>query len=630
MSTEKLEQPVRLNPLAFPLGTDTHFRLFLLSALALAITIGTILPILLDPDGPGIQMDLIPTPSNQGTAQFFVGVQETALHNLLLVLRYIAPPAVIISIMALIALVRYRAHPQRLIRRLALKPLIRVDDTYFVEEVERLSSQVGIWPPPMILSRKQSLKESASGQAFGLPGRLMLRLDGNLRLRLRKRPAETHAVVFHELAHIANHDIGRSYGADAIWLAAAWLTIGPLLLIFHFHFITSWAEQFASTGQLNIGRLLETTFSLLVLLARSGGVLLVVALARASLLRAREIYADWRAAHWGATEGLEAVLIQEDTRERKSSNRWRQWSAWLRLHPTPAKRLQLLREPLQVFRIELGLMLMIGMLLGILLLGLVVLLPSIIIGSASILILLAANLVWLDVQLALLLITWSYPLAGLLFVVVVVSGAHMIGATLAIQIQQHAMAALILGRNNGASQSLWSMAVALSIGIELGLLVVPISQMTPHSIQEIIGIMLWVVCVFLITWGAFVYTRSLAQRALGSYTGTARPVWRQRLIGYALSVFLSIWAVPLAFIRVQLTSLSLADIQTLLPMWVMGVIGAFLLSLVVISLCEAILFFGRCKDVSPCVCESIDQRSSARYCIVCSRSQWPWLVTGNT
>jgi len=121
-----------------------------------------------------------------------------------------------------------------------------------------------------------------------------------LRVLLRKFPETFRAVVRHELAHIVNRDIGRTYYAQSLWISVVLVTIVPLLVLGAFAVLRS--TFVTITDRVSIADLrhffLEKYPTYFWLIIQSLGLIGVVAWIWASILRTRESYADWRAALW--------------------------------------------------------------------------------------------------------------------------------------------------------------------------------------------------------------------------------------------------------------------------------------------------------------------------------------------
>ncbi len=130
----------------------------------------------------------------------------------------------------------------------------------------------------------------ASGQAFGLRGRHVVRLDDGLRLALRRTPQMFRVIALHELAHIVNRDVGRTYFAQALWSATLWLAIIPYLVVLVVYKLIGSRVALVLQGGLtdtDLQRLLATSLPsfLLLLLQLMAGAIMAYCI-RASLLRA--------------------------------------------------------------------------------------------------------------------------------------------------------------------------------------------------------------------------------------------------------------------------------------------------------------------------------------------------------
>ncbi|MEV0699865.1 M48 family metalloprotease [Saccharopolyspora sp. NPDC050389] len=131
---------------------------------------------------------------------------------------------------------------------------------------------------------------TASAFVFGRWRRYTVCLHGGLVVRRLRNPDGFRAVVLHELAHIRNLDVDVTYGTGAIWrvFLAAVLVPDAVLLILNVAFARS--GMFSSAG-----RWVDAHYVLLSVV-----LVLLVYLARAEVLRSRELHADLDAARWGA------------------------------------------------------------------------------------------------------------------------------------------------------------------------------------------------------------------------------------------------------------------------------------------------------------------------------------------
>jgi Zn-dependent protease with chaperone function len=166
---------------------------------------------------------------------------------------------------------------------------------------------------------------ACSGVAFGRFGRRYIVLHrGMLMLFQRDRP-EFRAIVLHELAHLGNADIDKTYFTISIVWSFILTVLLPWIVSL---FLVHWTADLIFT----IG------WSMLALSV-------LIYFIRNALLRTREVYADVRASMWdGPLSALDRVL--QNTRRPKESR----WRHWLRTHPDPEKRRRILEDTTSLFR----------------------------------------------------------------------------------------------------------------------------------------------------------------------------------------------------------------------------------------------------------------------------------------
>ncbi|WP_433518828.1 M48 family metalloprotease [Nonomuraea sp. CA-143628] len=233
-----------------------------------------------------------------------------------------------LALLFLVAGLIYWYLPAWRIRRLGLRPLRAEDAPDHVRELDGLVAVAGLARPPTYLWR---LTGSVGGVAFGRYGRRYLGLDAGLVTKLVTDRAAFRAIVLHELAHLRNADVDRTYLTVAFWRAFVIVALVPVTV--------SLADE-------PDGASLGVVWRLLFLLA-------VVYLTRNAVLRSRETYADVRAAMWeGGAGGLEAVLSgrqHDDPPSGGSRHKPFLWGGLVRRHFEPQVRLRLLRDPEAVF-----------------------------------------------------------------------------------------------------------------------------------------------------------------------------------------------------------------------------------------------------------------------------------------
>ena len=215
----------------------------------------------------------------------------------------------------------YRAYPKRRIKRERLVSLTRQDSPEVVASLTRLVQIAALDRAPDFLWNP--LKPTLVGLAFGSGRKSYVQLSGGLVGQFYADRSSFEAVVLHELAHLKNADIDKTYLTVAVWHAF----VGTVLL--------PWVVVQLVTHPAGI----LTTLS-----ARVAAVAALVLLTRNAVLRARELYADARAASWaGSSQGLLRVLgcLHEPPGR---------WSALSWTHPSPAQRRRALADTSEFFR----------------------------------------------------------------------------------------------------------------------------------------------------------------------------------------------------------------------------------------------------------------------------------------
>lgn len=164
-----------------------------------------------------------------------------------------------------------RLHPWWLIRRRGLTPL---DATYSAAawEIDRLVAEAGLPKAPTFLVAP--FNDSLGGRALGRPGHYHVRLNRRVVHQVDATTAPVlRAIVRHELAHIRNRDVGRTVAAILSgWVFMLLVAVPQLVAV-------------AIIAPRDLGDLAWR-------LAVAGT---LIALVRASVIRAREHYADVRA-----------------------------------------------------------------------------------------------------------------------------------------------------------------------------------------------------------------------------------------------------------------------------------------------------------------------------------------------
>lgn len=221
-----------------------------------------------------------------------------------------------------VAAVLYWVYPAWRIRRRRLEPLPAEDAPEAIAYLGQLCDEAGLVRRPSFLV--DPLNRSTTGLAFGHLGRYYVALAGGLIAQFyRDRPA-FRAVVLHELAHLRNADIDKTYFSVTTWYAFLFVALLP------------YAFTLLNTS---IGYVIDLGWRLFALGT-------VIYLTRSALLRAREVYADVRASVWDGPGGSLGRMLE---RLPGPLSRWR---ALLQSHPAPAERRSTLQDTRPLF--ELG------------------------------------------------------------------------------------------------------------------------------------------------------------------------------------------------------------------------------------------------------------------------------------
>lgn len=225
-----------------------------------------------------------------------------------------------IAVLLVFAGLVYWLMPYWRIRSLRLQRLTPADDSRLWNALDSMVRECGIRTAPVFYV--DPYDRSATGAvAFGRLGSPYIKLGAGLMTRFYVDRAAFRAIVLHELAHLRNVDVDKSYFSVALVLAFGVLGLVPLALSFALHADRAWFDYFW----------------------RSAGLVGFVALTGAAVLRTRELHADARVRDWGSAEPLSQVL--------QSMPIAKGWRRLLHVHPSPAERLVSLADAASLFRV---------------------------------------------------------------------------------------------------------------------------------------------------------------------------------------------------------------------------------------------------------------------------------------
>jgi Zn-dependent protease with chaperone function len=475
-ASESTPESKGLNPFALPSETDALFRLLVIAAWMVAIMLSLVLLLALNPEA-SFDGSFVQTTDPDQRAGF---VQEILPSTL----SAVATTLVLFGL----AYALYRSYPGRIRRRKQLEPLTPDKDQAFYSAVNQIVQQTGLTPAPSL-----EVGTKLSGLAFDYRPRPAIALDGSprgLRLQLRKAPDAVQAIVLHEAAHIANQDVERSYFAQALWTVVVPVTVIPLLA---WVLVTGLGSMANLAGQ---GQSALEPLSLILLTAARAAIMLgIVGLVRAQLLRTRELYADARAASWGARRGLLRNLGNAAASEIRSRA-----SAWS-LHPLARERIATIEDPRRLFQFSWVIPFVTGFLLALIMTGLVIAyLPATLLvleqirwlrlelGPDQHVLWLASRLLW-------------FVMAFVLLIVPVIFVGVLAHGTLGVQLRRQTVSDMVHGAT-GIRRYLHLLgpAILVTLGIEVGFIAITFSPLAADNWREVEVAVPWMLIAGTAIW----------------------------------------------------------------------------------------------------------------------------------
>jgi Zn-dependent protease with chaperone function len=230
---------------------------------------------------------------------------------------------------AVLTVALYLLHPWWLRRHRRMR---RLGDPEVTAELDRLAAEAGLDRSPDWLLAPYAAGHG--GQAFGLPWRYRVCLDVGLLVRYDGDRAAFRAVARHELAHLTNRDVGRTYLTVALWWSFVAVAVSP--------FVAVTLNLDVLRDPLGTPSGARAAYRIIALLVLT----LTGYLLRNAILRARELCADSTAARVPeAAPALSRVLssLPWPPRHRRRSLPPR--LARLGPHPAPADRVATVAEP---------------------------------------------------------------------------------------------------------------------------------------------------------------------------------------------------------------------------------------------------------------------------------------------
>ena len=337
VASQSVPARARLNPFVFPSTTDTRFGLLIIAVVSASAVVYTVL---LAYSGMTPLSSEFQAAWQRCSALSLDAANADAVDRCLQPTFQLQAAGVALSIgaMLLVAVMLFLAVPAWKMRRARLVAFTSQDSADVWDCLQELCEQAGLKARPTFVWNP--LNVNPGGLAFGRPGRHFVAISGGLVVLFSiDRPA-FQAVVLHELAHIRNGDVEKTYFAIALWWAFVGAALAPLLFVRggYLMLLLLQGSPAAAGHQL----LIEWTW-----VGRVAALALVVYLLRNAVLRAREVYADLRASALGDVRTALDHLLQGTRIHR------RRWPLRLfTLHPDPSARRLLLQDTDQLFGLD--------------------------------------------------------------------------------------------------------------------------------------------------------------------------------------------------------------------------------------------------------------------------------------
>ncbi|WP_052286406.1 M48 family metalloprotease [Streptomyces sp. 769] len=189
--------------------------------------------------------------------------------------------------------------------------------------------------------RVDPARMASGASAYGRTGNYTVCLHAGLLARRGTDPEGFRAVVLHELAHVHHRDVDYAYASTALWRVYVLLALLPHFAGIGWIFLLAFSGTDSPWWPGAAPALLAEVFVGLLLTA-------LLHLARADLLRRRELHADLQAVAWGAHPGS----WDRSDPAGAVAPALRRLTALLRTHPSWAERRGVLADAGRGFRVS--------------------------------------------------------------------------------------------------------------------------------------------------------------------------------------------------------------------------------------------------------------------------------------
>jgi Zn-dependent protease with chaperone function len=580
-------------------------------------------------------------------AGMIANLQKVHLDGFLGALPGFTIPFALPALMLVLTTIVFYIYPTYLSRRKQLQKNIKEVDPIFHEDIQTLIQQADITSSPIVLINYNL--ESPYGQVFGFRNRYILSLNNRMRLLFRKKVDQFRLIILHELAHIKNGDIERTYFTQAIWLITLPIIFIPPLVNAYL-FLTKVLSSDVINNGFNLLNLTEKFLPLFIVQILRAIIMSYLLLAiKNSLLRVRETYADWRVAFWNrpAWEALIHTLEIQKQQIQKGNL----WNKIWRTHPNLAERLILLQQPTNLFLVRFDLVFFVGLMLGYIINHMAMLsshfIAVVYMGVETMVWYLAPWIVsWGGEQAFHVFLSIRIMVLLAIFAIFLLIPALLVSGTLGLQVQRHVIAEMQQHRADLSDYIfLGRWAFLLAISIEVAFILSPLPHFytigtTVSTLEnEVILFVTGVIGSILPIWAWLSYIRFFTKSLLGKHQSKSAPKSKSRLLTMLASGMFWVLYTPVIGGRVLLMMIMLSSkinldtgVYPLSGIAVFGGLSFFLASIVifVLGLCLTWLLVQTFQFVQKNQCASCGNTIKQSYtvghiCEHCGENLATWL-----
>lgn len=529
----------------FPSETTVSFIILIIAALFVAVNIGQnverTIQVIFEKPGEETSSPLFPDRQQNHEGSSDLRLEKGSI------MTYAKPlivPLISTLLLFAVATMIFLQYPNYLKTRSNYNQLDSEKLFEFHQYVQNVSSSLLKKSPEVLIT---SSLMTANAQAFGTGIKNFLKLDGGLRLLQMKSKRMFDAILHHELGHIINKDVAKTYYSVSIWYAVIGIfalpLIGLLLVVFYQGVFLKLSGRGINVGVLseilmhNLPQLLKAFAQMFLLFG-------TVIFFRNNVLKFREYFADLRAESFGYKDELLNILSRVRDKKKTVLDRIKSY------HPTSAERTSILQDPSRLFSISLAMSFFTGVLQSFIVNGLffpllnfgllisVLTTPGLDSGSLG----LTTFIIIVSIIIPFLIIFLASPLLA-----IPVSGS------IGLQSMKSSYSHSITKGANGITIKDYLLVPLLFIfGNEIGYMLQPISNLAPDSVSKFLLIIL----SHIITFSSIVIimlTSAFAGRRISMIDPMSK-TFRRTIFGYltAETVFFAIVMIVTVFARLMI------------------------------------------------------------------------------